>query len=91
MASQQATDTALDGYRQAIGHRTVERSLMKLKKKGLLQLICVAKDRTEYSLDGLRDQLAIQSRSDVWYRPELRAGAPVTDFGAGAGLQNPHP
>lgn len=77
--------------RSGIGHRTVQRSLKKLEKTGLLQRVRVAKDRTEYSLDGLRDQLAIQARSDVWYRPELRAGAPVTDFGAGAGLQNPHP
>jgi hypothetical protein len=77
--------------RTGIGHRTVQRSLRKLEKLGLLQRIRVAKDKTEYSLDGLRYQLAIQARSDVWYRPDLRMGTPVNDFGAGAGLQNPNP
>lgn len=77
--------------RSGIGHRTVQRSLRRLEKLGLLQRIRVAKDKTEYSFDGLRDQLAIQARSDVWYRPELRMGAPVNDLGAGAGLQNPNP
>ena len=77
--------------RSGIGHRTVQRSLRRLEKLGLLQRIRTAKDKTEYNLDGLRDQLAVQARSDVWYRPELRRGTPGADFGAGAGLQNPNP
>lgn len=77
--------------RSGIGHRTVQRSLRRLEKLGLLQRIRVAKDRTEYSLDGLRDQLASYARQDVWYRPELRMEASGIGFGAGAGLQNPNP
>lgn len=77
--------------RSGIGHRTVQRSLRRLEKLGLVERVRVAKDKTEYKLDGLRDQLAYQARSDVWYRPELRKAAPGTEIRAGAGLQNPNP
>lgn len=40
--------------------------------------------------DGVRDQLAIQARSDVWYRPEFRMAAPVNDLGRG-GSSKPEP
>jgi DNA-binding transcriptional ArsR family regulator len=77
--------------RSGIGHRTVQRSLRRLEKLGLVERIRVAKDKTEYKLDGLRDRLAIQARSDVWYRPEFSRRVPDNEFGAGAGLQNPNP
>lgn len=76
--------------RSGIGHRTVQRSMRRLEKLGFVERVRVAKDKTEYKLDGLRDQLAIQARNDVWYRPELRKAAPAHDIGAGAGLQNPN-
>jgi DNA-binding MarR family transcriptional regulator len=77
--------------RSGIGHRTVQRSLSKLEKQGLLQRNRIAKDGVEYCLDGLRDQLAIQAQNDVWYRPELQAASPSSEIGAGAGFQNPIP
>ena len=77
--------------RSGIGHRTEQRGLRRLEKLGFLERVRVAKDKTEYKLDGLRDQLATHARSDVWYRPELRTTAPARDIGAGAGHQNPNP
>jgi DNA-binding MarR family transcriptional regulator len=76
--------------RTGVGHRTVQRSLNKLVKKGLIARVRVAKDKTEYSLDGLREHLAAQARNDAWYRPDLIRGG-GTEIRAGAGQQNPNP
>lgn len=77
--------------RTGLGPRTVQRSLNKLEKKGLISRVRIARDRTEYNLEGLIGQLASEARSDVWYRPDLlRAGA-ANGKRAGAGHQNPTP
>jgi len=57
--------------RSGIGHRTVQRSLRRLEKLGLIERIRVSRDKTEYRLDGLRDRLAFYANTDGWYRPEL--------------------
>jgi DNA-binding transcriptional ArsR family regulator len=76
--------------RSGLGHRTVQRSLKRLEQLGLIERVRVAKDKTEYSLDGLVGRLGDCAKNDSWYRPELR-GARVSELGAGAGLQNPTP
>jgi Helix-turn-helix domain len=76
--------------RTGLGLRTVQRSIKKLERKGLIARIRVARDKTQYNLDGLREKLAGEARGDIWYRPELRVGA-ATEKRAGAGHQNPTP
>lgn len=61
--------------RSGLGHRTVQRSLRKLEGLGLIRRIRVSRDRTEYSLDGLKNRLEFYAEHDVWYRPELTTGA----------------
>jgi DNA-binding transcriptional ArsR family regulator len=77
--------------RSGMGHRTVQRSLKKLERKGLISRVRVSRDKTEYDLGGLRSQLAAQARSDVWYRPDLLSAGTGVGKRAGAGLQNPNP
>jgi DNA-binding transcriptional ArsR family regulator len=60
--------------RTGLGHRTVQRSLSKLENLGLIKRFRVAKDKTEYSLDGLINRLEFYAKNDVWYRPELTSG-----------------
>jgi DNA-binding MarR family transcriptional regulator len=57
--------------RSGLGPRTVQRSLRKLERLGLLLRIRVSKDRTEYSLEGLRKRLEYYAERDVWYRSDL--------------------
>ena len=61
--------------RTGLGPRTVQRSLKKLERKGLISRVRVSRDRTEYNLEGLISQLAAEARSDVWYRPDLLGAA----------------
>lgn len=61
--------------RSGLGHRTVQRSLRRLEDRGLVRRIRIAKDKTEYKLDGLVDALEFYARQDVWYRPELTSRA----------------
>lgn len=77
--------------RTGLGPRTVQRSLRKLEKKGLISRVRISRDRTEYGLEGLISQLAAQARSDVWYRPDLRNAGAAAGKRAGAGHQNPNP
>ena len=77
--------------RTGLGPRTVQRSLKKLERKGLISRVRVSRDRTEYNLEGLISQLAAEARSDVWYRPDLLGAAVAAGKRAGAGLQNPNP
>lgn len=60
--------------RSGLAHRTVQRSLQKMEADGLILRIRVAKDRTEYSLEGLKNRLEYYARQDVWFRPELVTG-----------------
>jgi hypothetical protein len=76
--------------RTGLGPRTVQRSLKKLERKGLITRVRISRDKTEYDLDGLRSMLAAEARSDVWYRPDLLS-AGAAGKRAGAGLQNPNP
>jgi len=77
--------------RTGLGPRTVQRSLRKLEKKGLITRVRVAKDRTEYDLEGLVSRLASEARSDVWYRPDLLRVSTGAEKRAGVGHQNPTP
>lgn len=61
--------------RSGLGHRTVQRSLRRLESLGLIRRIRIAKDKTEYSLDGLIETLEFYAKQDVWYRPELTSRA----------------
>lgn len=77
--------------RSGLGRRTVQRSLKHLEQLGLVERVRVAKDKTEYNLDGLVARLSTYAKDDVWYRPEFRRGASGAELGAGAGLKNPTP
>ena len=72
--------------RSGLGLRTVQRSLGRLEKKGLITRVRGPIGRTRYDPAGLREALARLARGDVWRRPGL-----VRKEGAGVGLQNPEP
>ncbi len=84
--------TSVIAKRTGLSHRTVQRSLQTLQKKGLVVRIRGADQRSRCDLDGLQTALSRHAINDPWHRPnKVRAPGELRRTEAGEGLQNPSP